>query len=167
MVNDKKYIMLQNGRVKALKNFGTIKKGSLGGIIDSYDNLSQQGNCWVYKNARIKDKALVTHNARVMGYSIVHDHAVVSDETKLSGRVKIGGYTTVYESIAISGSFSANGYTYFCGYEKLDYNDDVMITDNEIISVKHTFMDITKQIIDVNVKRQSALINVLEDAGLI
>ena len=34
-------------RIKALKDFGNVKKGDLGGFIEKTDNLSQEGNCWV------------------------------------------------------------------------------------------------------------------------
>lgn len=32
-------------QIKALKDFGKVKKGDLGGYIASEDNLSQTGNC--------------------------------------------------------------------------------------------------------------------------
>ena len=34
-------------RIKALKDFGDVKKGDLGGWIKSEENLSQEGLCWV------------------------------------------------------------------------------------------------------------------------
>ena len=33
-------------RIKALKDFATIKNGELGGWIESEDNLSQDGDCY-------------------------------------------------------------------------------------------------------------------------
>lgn len=38
-------------RIEALKSFGHIKKGEIGGFVESYDNLSQEGNCWIEKIA--------------------------------------------------------------------------------------------------------------------
>ena len=38
-------------RIKALKDFGNVKKGELGGYVESEHNLSQEGNCWVCGNA--------------------------------------------------------------------------------------------------------------------
>ena len=38
-------------RIKALKNFLTIKIGDLGGFIKSEKNLSHNDNCWVFGNA--------------------------------------------------------------------------------------------------------------------
>ena len=38
-------------RIRALKDFSNVKKGDLGGYIESESNLSQEDNCWVYGNA--------------------------------------------------------------------------------------------------------------------
>ena len=40
-------------RVKALKDFTNVKKGDLGGYIENYNNLPQEGNCWIYDNAKV------------------------------------------------------------------------------------------------------------------
>ena len=34
-------------RIKAVKDFGSTKAGELGGFIESEDNLSHRGNCWI------------------------------------------------------------------------------------------------------------------------
>jgi len=40
-------------QIQALKDFGNVKKGELGGWIEKEDNLSQNGNAWVSGNARV------------------------------------------------------------------------------------------------------------------
>ena len=40
-------------RIKALKDFGDVKKGELGGYIESEKNLNENGNAWVYGDARV------------------------------------------------------------------------------------------------------------------
>ena len=52
-------------RIKALKDFGNVKTGELGGYIESGSNLSQEGNCWVCGNAEVYDNAEVCGNAEV------------------------------------------------------------------------------------------------------
>ena len=42
-------------RIEALKDFGTVKKGELGGWIETEDNLSQYCNCWVDDEAMVYD----------------------------------------------------------------------------------------------------------------
>ena len=44
-------VTLANGtvlhRIRALEDFGRVKAGDLGGYIQSEDNLSHEGDCWV------------------------------------------------------------------------------------------------------------------------
>jgi len=44
-------------RIRALKDFGDVSKGDLGGYVEKEKNLSQEGNAWIYGNARIFDNA--------------------------------------------------------------------------------------------------------------
>lgn len=52
-------------RIKALRDFGNIEKGDLGGYIESENNLSYYGNAWVYDNARVYG------NAEVFGDAVI------------------------------------------------------------------------------------------------
>lgn len=52
-------------RIKALKDFFVIKAGDLGGYVESEDNLSQEGNCWIYDDAKVYGGSKVFGNARV------------------------------------------------------------------------------------------------------
>ena len=54
-------------RIKALKDFGNVKKGELGGYVESERNLSQEGNCWVCGDAKVCGDAEVCGNAKVCG----------------------------------------------------------------------------------------------------
>ena len=50
-------------RIEALKDFCEIKKGDKGGFIESEDNLSHEGNAWVYDDARVYDNSWVYDHA--------------------------------------------------------------------------------------------------------
>ena len=54
-------------RIQALRDFGNVTKGDIGGYIESEKNLSQDGNAWVYGNARVYGDARVSGNAQVSG----------------------------------------------------------------------------------------------------
>ena len=60
-------------RIRALIDFGNVKKGELGGFIEKEENLSYagdawvSGNAWVYGNAWVSGDAEVSGNARVSG----------------------------------------------------------------------------------------------------
>ena len=34
-------------RIRSLKNFSDVRKGDLGGWVQTKDNLSQEGDCWI------------------------------------------------------------------------------------------------------------------------
>jgi len=85
---DKKYTLTDdsivvNGkklyRIKALRSFSDIKKGDLGGYVESELNLSHNGKCWVSGNAKVSDNAKVSGNAWVYGNSRVFGNAVITE----------------------------------------------------------------------------------------
>ena len=74
-------------RIQALKDFGDVKAGDLGGWIESERNLSQEGNCWV------ADNALVYGNAEVFGNAEVSGNAWISGNARISGDAELkNGY---------------------------------------------------------------------------
>ena len=54
-------------RIKALVEFGNVKEGELGGFVEKEENLSHEGNAWVYGNARVSGNAWVYGDAKVCG----------------------------------------------------------------------------------------------------
>jgi NDP-sugar pyrophosphorylase family protein len=81
-------------RIRALKDFSNVKRGELGGFIESEKNLDQEGNCWlsgnakVFRNAVVSGDAVVSGNAVVSGYAKVYGDAVVSDNAQVYGDEK-------------------------------------------------------------------------------
>ena len=76
-------------RIKSLRDFGNVKKGQLGGYIESEKNLSHFGNCWVYDNACVFDSALVSSNAQIHCNAKVYDYALVLGNSYISGNAHI------------------------------------------------------------------------------
>lgn len=66
-------------RIKALKDFNNVKKGDIGGYIQSENNLSQFDDCWIY------DNAVVCDNARIRGHAVVQHDAVVQGNAIICG----------------------------------------------------------------------------------
>lgn len=56
-------------RIKALISFGNVEEGELGGYVEKEENLSNDGNAWVYGNAEVCGDARVYGNA---DYATVH-----------------------------------------------------------------------------------------------
>ena len=46
-------------RIRALRDFGYVKTGDIGGFVESERNLSQDGDCWVSGNAQVYGNARV------------------------------------------------------------------------------------------------------------
>ena len=72
-------------RIKALKDFNDVKKGNIGGYVESEKNLSQLGDCWIYDNAKVYDNAIVVGNAKVCDNARVHNNAHVRGNAQICG----------------------------------------------------------------------------------
>ena len=90
-------------RIRALKDFGDVKKGDLGGWIESEDNLSHEGNCWIYDDAIVCIMAEVRDNAKVCGTAKVYDKAQVYDKARVCGNSSVFRGAKVYENSHVLG----------------------------------------------------------------
>jgi carbonic anhydrase/acetyltransferase-like protein (isoleucine patch superfamily) len=82
--------------IRALKDFGDIRKGDWGGYIQSENNLSHDGDCWVYAGAHVFEDARVTDEAKVYGHAKVFGKAQVYDRANVRGKAKVFDYAQVY-----------------------------------------------------------------------
>ena len=71
----------KNHEGRILKQIQRISDGLIGGWIESESNLSHEGSCWVYGNAR------VSGNAEVYGDAEVSGNARVSGYDELTGAI--------------------------------------------------------------------------------
>lgn len=92
-------------RIRALKNVvesddGTyaVKKGTLGGYVQKEENLSHEGDCWVFDNAKVFDDVRVQDNAFITDESMVFGNAVVKDKAITCNQSKIYGFAIVKDS---------------------------------------------------------------------
>ncbi|MEE0936215.1 MAG: hypothetical protein U0L42_11175, partial [Methanobrevibacter sp.] len=85
-------------RIKALKDFGDVKKGDLGGWVENESNLSHKGNCWVY------DDAVVYSEAKVMGNAKVFDGVEIATHSSVMGDAEVHGWATVKNYSIVQGN---------------------------------------------------------------
>lgn len=97
-------------RIKAIKNFGNVKAGDLGGWIEKEENLSHKGNAWVFDNAVVIGNAEVYGNARVLDNAVVYENARVLDNAVVSGNAKIYGDAKLFENAEVWGNSRVRGY---------------------------------------------------------
>ena len=113
-------------RIKALKNIGTdVKKGDLGGFVESERNLSQKGNCWVFNSAMVYDSAMVFGLAEVYGSAMVCGSAEVYGKAKVYGSAKVYDSAMVYSSAEVYGSVEVHGSAEVCGSAEITKSTDV------------------------------------------
>ena len=121
-------------RIQALKEFYDIKKGDLGGWVETEGNLSQDENAWisenalVYENAWVFGNARVSGNARVFGSGMVYENAWVFGDAMVSGNARVFGSGMVYGSGMVfeSGMVSGNAWisedAWVSGYARVSGN---------------------------------------------
>ena len=102
-------------RIKAVKDFGSVKAGELGGWIESEENLSQADNAWVYNNAKVFDKARVYGDAAVSDDAKVCGYAAVSDNARVCDNAEVSDYVEVFENAIVLGHAKVCGFTRIFG----------------------------------------------------
>lgn len=90
-------------RIVALRDFGVIKCGDLGGFVECFDNLSQYGNAWVCDNAKVFGDAMVCGNAWVYNDATVCGNATVYDDAAVCGNATVCGNAKVYGNAKLCG----------------------------------------------------------------
>ena len=102
-------------QIEAIENFGDVKKGDIGGWIETEKNLSMYGNAWVsddarvFGNARVSGDALVFGNALVSGDALVFGNALVSGDARVFGNARVSGDARVSDDARVSGDAWVSG----------------------------------------------------------
>ena len=139
-------------RIIALKDFADVKKGDKGGLIEKEENLSQEGDCWVYEDAVICENAYVfgsaivsayakvSGDARVYGKAKLYDSARVFDCAEVYENADVGGCTQIYGEAKVYGNARISDYAWISGnavvygdvriYGGAKISGDVVISDN-------------------------------------
>ena len=84
-------------RIRALKDFSDIKAGDVGGWVCSEDNLSQNGDCWIYDDAKCLDNAIMYDSAVMYGNAEIRDNAIMFDKAIMWNYAKMSGNATMYD----------------------------------------------------------------------
>lgn len=95
-------------RLMALKDFTLttgeeVHFGELGGLVENENNLSQDGNCWITKDAIVRSNAKVVDNALVDENAIVEGNAIIKDDSKITNSAIVGANVIVSEKSIIGG----------------------------------------------------------------
>lgn len=78
-------------RIKSLRDLECVRKGEIGGYVESERNLSQYGECWVGGNSKVYEKARIIENARILENSNIYGNAILGGDIKTYDNSEIGG----------------------------------------------------------------------------
>lgn len=100
-----KFVILENDtfavgnktlfRIKAIRDFGNVHDGDIGGYVESEKNLSHEGDCWIYNRACVYGDAMVAGSAKVADTAEVYDHAFVTERAIVCGASQVHGDASV------------------------------------------------------------------------
>lgn len=110
-------------RIDALKDFCEIKNGDKGGFVESEDNLSHEGNAWVYDDACVYDNAFVTDDALVYDNARVYNDARLSDNSRVYENARVYGTSCVYDNARVYGTARVTDDACVCGTARVYDND--------------------------------------------
>ena len=102
-------------RIRAVRDFGSVKTGEFGGYIEKEENLSHFGNAWisgdawVYGNARVFGNAWVYGEVQVAGNAWVYGNAKVYGDARVSGDARVFDNAKVYGDARVSGNARVYG----------------------------------------------------------
>lgn len=154
IMGERKYKLLKNDtttsfkgetlyRIKALKDFGKVKKGEKGGYIESELNLSHYGTAWVGKEAQVWGTAgvsghtLVTDRARVYGHAAIWGEAQVYENADVSGGAWVTGKSKVHGNAVLYGTTIVMDYAEVGGkaivYENAIINGHAKVYDEAVV----------------------------------
>lgn len=106
---DENFIFTNAYRIRALRDFGNVKKGDLGGFVEREGNLSHGGDAWIGGNAKVCDNACVLDNAIVSGDALICDTAIIAGNAKVYGNAIICNDASVCNNAEIYGSARVSG----------------------------------------------------------
>ena len=136
-------VMVFNGkrlrRVRALRDFGFVKKGEVGGWVEKEENLSDKGWAWidddamVTGNARVQDDAkvfgcaMINGNAIIQGNAYVADYARVNDNAVVTDNAYIRDHAIVSGNARIAGRVELTGETKVVGDALIREKEDLLV----------------------------------------
>ena len=112
-------------RIEALKDFAGVKMGDKGGFIKSENNLSHEGNCWVFNDAKVCGDAIVCGDSIVCDDAIVYSNAIVCGNARIYNNAKIGGNAKVCGNAKVSNNAEIFGNAFV--YGNADIYDNALV----------------------------------------
>ena len=138
---EKKYELIPSDkeglyRIKALKDFNDVKKGDIGGYIQSENNLSQLDDCWIYDDAIVHDNAVVIGNALIFNNAIIYGNAIVSDHAQIYDNAVVRDHAQIYDHAVVRDNAVVRGNAIVQGNAEVS-GDAIISSDKDYIIFKN------------------------------
>lgn len=99
-------------QIKALKDFGDVKAGDLGGYIEKEENLSHDGIAWVYRGAQVFGNAKIICDAQIFDNAQVYGDACICGDAWVFGEARVYDNARVFDGARIYGDARVYGKTW-------------------------------------------------------
>ena len=131
-------------RIKALRDFASVRRGDLGGWLQHEGNLATDynlawlsGNAMAYGEARVVDDAWVSGNAKVYGQALINEQANVEGNATVYGNATVSDDSTVGENSRVYGFARVTGNAQVFGHASIFgealVSGKAMVYDNSTI----------------------------------
>ena len=90
-------------RIYALRSFGNVKAGTIGGFVEHAENLSQEDTCWIADGAMALGWSLVNKDAQLRGRAMLDQHAVITDQAIVEENALLSGTAIACDHAVIGG----------------------------------------------------------------
>lgn len=144
-------------RIRALKDIPGAVKGDLGGFVRSEENLSQEGDCWIFPESKVVGNSKVSGDATILGEVTIFNDVNITDRAMINGNliiadnVEISGKSNIFiESGIIRNKVKICDNVVISGKMRISNNVEISdntvllgnlkISDNSIIKSKYDFM---------------------------
>lgn len=135
-MEEKKYKLIEGSRfwqygrplyrIQALRDFSDVKKGDLGGFVESEANLSQMGDCWIYDMAQAVEKSIVEGDACLRDCSKMYGSSLLKDKAQLQGCARMIQYASL-EDNAVAIDAEISGFATITGDVVIRRKKDYMV----------------------------------------
>ena len=121
-----------------------VKKGDLGGWIEKEDNLSHEGDAWVFEDAQVYGNAQVYGDAWVYGNAQVYGDAWVYGNAKVYGDAWVTGIARVFGDAWVYGNAKVYGDAWVYGnaqvYGNARVSGDAWVSGNAEIKTTKDYL---------------------------
>ncbi|WP_061499858.1 hypothetical protein [Acetobacter malorum] len=119
-------------RIRAVRDFGNVQAGDLGGWVEGERNLSHTGEAWIANDAVAAGMSVVRDDAQMRNQAALYDHAILTGSASMEDDAIADDHAKIVDRAWMGGESYATGWTWVT--EDSTLSDRVEVRDNTEIS---------------------------------